>query len=285
MPKCREFRRVLFRSGSSNGLPEWLHARAARRWRGHNRVSSAWSLRSRRGRSTSPAGWSGGAGGTLPAACGSLRGRVRWRGATFFQPQTHLPQTHLNFSTSHSRSGSSRVDSLPTTALRNGDFSGVTLQGQPVTIYDPLSGSPFPGNMIPKWRFNPVSVALLQYYPQPTFGGLVQNYAIDPSNPSNRNSFAVRLSGAINNKDRLNINQQFSFNSSNSEQLLGFKDTSSGYGMSSTVGWTHSFKPRFNNSANLAFSRNISKGTPYFAYTTNVAGQMGVGGKPPTPPA
>jgi len=70
----------------------FMHAR--RRWRGHNRVSSAWSLRSRRGRSTSPAGWSGGAQGTLPAAGGSLRGRVRWRGVTFFQPQTHLPQ-HL----------------------------------------------------------------------------------------------------------------------------------------------------------------------------------------------
>jgi hypothetical protein len=75
-------------------------------------------------------------------------------------------------------------------------------------------------------------------------------------------------------KDRLNFNQQFSFNGSTNQQPFGFEDTSSGYGLSSTVGWTHSFKPRFNNSASIAFSRNISKGTPYFAYKDNVASNL-----------
>lgn len=67
------------------------------------------------------------------------------------------------------------------------------------------------------------------------------------------------------NKDSINFNVQYQANHSTSEQLFGFKDTSGGYGMSATSGWSHSFKPRFNNNASFAFSRNISRSTPFFA--------------------
>lgn len=57
---------------------------------------------------------------------------------------------------------------MPTTAMRNGDFSGVTNSaGQPVIIYDPLTRQPFPGNRIPANRINPVSAAMMQYLPLP----------------------------------------------------------------------------------------------------------------------
>ena len=39
---------------------------------------------------------------------------------------------------------------MPTAAMRRGDFSGVTnAAGQPVTIYNPVTGLPFPNNQIP----------------------------------------------------------------------------------------------------------------------------------------
>ena len=85
------------------------------------------------------------------------------------------------------------------------------------------------------------------------------------------------------NKDSINFNVQYSGNDSTSEQLFGFKDTSSGYGMSATAGWSHSFKPRFNNNASLAFSRNISKGTPFFAYKSNIEGELGIAGTDQSP--
>lgn len=50
---------------------------------------------------------------------------------------------------------------LPTTAMRNGDFSSV----RPIT--DPLTRMPFPGNQIPASRISPVTRALLQYIPDP----------------------------------------------------------------------------------------------------------------------
>src|SRR5581483_10080445 len=53
---------------------------------------------------------------------------------------------------------------FPTQAARNGDFSGLTnTAGQAVTIYDPLTHLPFPGNIIPANRINPVTAAMLKY--------------------------------------------------------------------------------------------------------------------------
>src|SRR6185369_1643436 len=97
------------------------------------------------------------------------------------------------------------------------------------------------------------------------FDNIVQNYSIAPSTPANNHSVGFRLSGAVTTKDRLNFNQQYNGNISESVTLCGFQDTSSGYGLSSSAGGSHSFRPRFNNSLNVSFSRNINKGTPYFA--------------------
>ena len=57
---------------------------------------------------------------------------------------------------------------MPTAAERAGDFSALTTgSGQRVTIYDPLTRLPFPGNIIPSNRINPVSAAMLKYLPLP----------------------------------------------------------------------------------------------------------------------
>ena len=57
---------------------------------------------------------------------------------------------------------------FPTAAMRSGDFSALTnATGQPVIIYDPLTGQPFPGNRIPAGRINPVAANMLRYLPIP----------------------------------------------------------------------------------------------------------------------
>lgn len=57
---------------------------------------------------------------------------------------------------------------MPTSAERRGDFSQTTnTAGQPVVIYDPLTGQPFQGNQIPANRINPVAAAMLKYLPPP----------------------------------------------------------------------------------------------------------------------
>jgi hypothetical protein len=185
---------------------------------------------------------------------------------------------YLTLQGSWNHSASDRVGTLPTPAERAGDFSQATIRNAPITIFDPSGAGPFPGNIIPAARMNSASLGLLKYFPLPTSDIALQNYSIGISQPSYSNAVGVRLSGSVSNKDRLNFNTQYSGNHSHSQQLFGFVDTASGYGLSATAGWTHSFKPRFNNSANFSFSRSIAKSTPFFAYTENVAAALGITG-------
>lgn len=58
--------------------------------------------------------------------------------------------------------GNGRNDTrTPTEAQRRGDFSGLP------TITDPLTGLPFPGNIIPSNRLDPIAVQLAQKFPLP----------------------------------------------------------------------------------------------------------------------
>jgi trimeric autotransporter adhesin len=177
-----------------------------------------------------------------------------------------------------SRNPFEQVSSVPTAAERMGNFSGVN-----TTIYDPMSGAPFPGNTIPLTRLNSASVGLLQYFPPPTLAGIVQNYQIVASTPNNNNNVGIRLNAPLNNKDRINFNVQYQNRNSVAEQLFGFRDPSEGYGVSAAAGWSHSFAPRFNNSATVTFSRNDNTTTPYFANTDNVAAVLGITGTSQTP--
>ena len=185
---------------------------------------------------------------------------------------------YLTLQGNWNHSASDRVGTLPDEAERTGDFSQATIRNAPITIFDPQSGSPFPGNIIPSSRINSASLGLLNYFPLPNSPLALNNYSIGISQPSYSHAIGMRLSGSVTNKDRLNFNQQYSGNNSHSEQLFGFTDTASGYGLSLSAGWSHSFKPRFNNSVNFAFSRSVAKSTPYFAYTDNVAEELGITG-------
>jgi hypothetical protein len=87
---------------------------------------------------------------------------------------------------------------VPTLLQRQGDFSQTfNAQGQPITIYDPLTTqqigntfvrSPFPGNIIPADRINPIAAKLLSMDPVPnyTYNSVtnVNNYFI-ANNPGN----------------------------------------------------------------------------------------------------
>jgi hypothetical protein len=188
---------------------------------------------------------------------------LNWQRASFY----------FTYQGTQSRNPYSQVSSVPTAAERGGDFSGI-----PNIIYDPLNATPFPNNMIPVSRFNSASVGLLEYFPSPSYSGLVQNYRNVTSTPNNNNNVGVRLNAPLTNKDRLTFNIQYQNRDANTEQLFGFRDSTTGYGLSAAAGWSHSFGRRFNNSANLTFSRNVTIGDPYFAFSTDVAAELGIAG-------
>ncbi|MBM3748193.1 MAG: hypothetical protein FJW34_20615, partial [Acidobacteria bacterium] len=65
-----------------------------------------------------------------------------------------------------------RYVTVPTAAQRRGDFSLTNeADGSLVTIRDPLSAAPFPGNQIPAGRQSADGAKILNFYPQPNFTG------------------------------------------------------------------------------------------------------------------
>lgn len=61
---------------------------------------------------------------------------------------------------------------VPTAAERKGDFFLThEANGQRVTIKDPTTGNPFPGNQIPSTRWNGWGEKILNFYPLPNFSG------------------------------------------------------------------------------------------------------------------
>jgi hypothetical protein len=185
-------------------------------------------------------------------------------------------QFTVTFATTLGRNGSSMLGSVPTAAERGGDFSQAG--ANPPVVYDPLNGAPFPNNTIPSTRFNSASLGLLNYFPNPTFPGIVQNYSFVITNPSTSRSVGVRFNAPLNNKDRLNFNFQRQTSDSKTHQLFGFLDSSNSSSFSFSTGWSHSFAARLNNSATISTSRSVSQSTPFFANTANIAAQLGITG-------
>jgi hypothetical protein len=80
--------------------------------------------------------------------------------------------------------------SVPSVAMRNGDFSQIS-----TVLRDPLTNAPFPGNVIPRNRMSSVSLGLLDYYPapnQPT-SSLANNYLAVNQNSTDKNQFTTRI--------------------------------------------------------------------------------------------
>jgi hypothetical protein len=98
--------------------------------------------------------------------------------------------------------------SVPTAAFRQGDFSELldpSLSGLPATIQiiDPMTGLPFPGNIIPSDRLNPVAVKYLDAYPNPNYGNgrVQQNYLAQRIQRQHYNDFDIRTDWNISTRD------------------------------------------------------------------------------------
>ncbi len=81
---------------------------------------------------------------------------------------------HLSFDWFRQNQAQNAIGTVPTQAMKGGDFSNfVDSSGNLIPIYDPQTGQPFPGNMIPQSRFSPLAVSLIPSIPNPDRTGLV----------------------------------------------------------------------------------------------------------------
>jgi hypothetical protein len=158
--------------------------------------------------------------------------------------------------------------SVPTQAMRNGDFSGVLGSqvgtdslGRPIytnEIFDPSTSrpdptnpanvirDPFPGNVIPTSRLNPTSQLVLQkYYPLPNLNvgpTVLPNYQFTGGNITDSDQTGIRIDQSFNENNTLFGR----YNRSNAtlsrpESLPTYQQSLVNYAQVFALGYTHLF--------------------------------------------
>jgi len=97
-----------------------------------------------------------------------------------------------NFEGFRERRLSRQLYSVPSGKMRNGDFSELLPSTR---IYDPITRTPFEGNVIRPERFDPLSIKLLEFYPPPNLNtGLVDyNYEATQNRIVDKDQFVQRI--------------------------------------------------------------------------------------------
>jgi hypothetical protein len=121
--------------------------------------------------------------------------------------------------------------SVPTPEMLNGDYSKLAdTQGRPVTIFDPATGrdvkgvwtrDPFPGNIVPGGRINPIAKNILAYMPAPNI--VTPGAAYSQNNYYVQGDASAQLDAFYNFTTKLdqNIgNQRFFFRHANNRRQL-----------------------------------------------------------------
>ena len=185
---------------------------------------------------------------------------------------------NLTYSFGRTRNGTTQTTTMPSLLERTGDFSqSIGAQG-PVTIYDPLTGSPFPGNIIPTNRINPAALGLLKYYPAPNAPGYKQNYQAPITTSQNSDNVNTRVNQTINPKNRLNGGLSYQGSNNLNPNIFGFLDNGDGRSLNANVAWGHNFTTRLINNLRYTFSRSRNQTNPFFAFRENVAAELGING-------
>jgi hypothetical protein len=96
-------------------------------------------------------------------------------------------------------------NTIPTPLMLGGDFSEL-LPG--TKIYDPATyvastgnRDPFPGNIIPKSRFDPIGAKVANFYPAPNKPGITRNFLYNPPNVTDRDHYDIKIDHTISPKD------------------------------------------------------------------------------------
>ena len=143
-----------------------------------------------------------------------------------------------------------------TPEMRRGDFSAVS-----GTITDPLSGNPFPNNMIPASRLNPVSVDLInQYMPLPNVAGSV-NFAGVTTNIVDINQGIARIDHSFSARDQVFVHYIYSARDfPNSELNPNFFYNATFPNESLAAQHVHTFSPTLVNELRFGWHKgNIQK--------------------------
>ena len=178
--------------------------------------------------------------------------------------------------------GGTSSEYVPTAANLNGDFSAYLSASNPAnplgkatSIVDPLTGNPFPGNLIPTSRFDPASVAFTKYLPVGVSSGLTY-YALPTI--QDFDEATVRVDHNISTKDHLSGRYFFDrFYNTGFLSLQNYPAQSSNAVIDAhnfMFNETHVFTPNFLSDFHASVIREVSERGP--AAGSIDVGQLGV---------
>jgi hypothetical protein len=110
------------------------------------------------------------------------------------------------------KQGATYLSTVPSELMRQGNFSEINR-----VIYDNLTGQPFPGNVIPQDRFDPVARNILnQLYPAPNTAGTrgatgqpINNYLINPTLERQDNQFDGKIDHKLSDNNRFFVRYSY----------------------------------------------------------------------------
>jgi hypothetical protein len=174
-------------------------------------------------------------------------------------------------------------DNVPTDQQKLGDFSQTkTLAGALIQIYDPLttvadptkaSGygrMPFPGNIIPGNRIDPIAKTLLSYYPEPSLPGVINNYSNTVPAITGSSKYFTRADQNFGDRNRLFFRFGYQVSPQNSPYTnVAFPgEGTNGGGNQKTVSYvyglsdTETFSPTLIGEFRLGYTRSKIQLTP-----------------------
>jgi hypothetical protein len=189
----------------------------------------------------------------------------------------HGPTFFVAYVWTRDRTAEAESGLVPTAAERTGDLSGLLNPlGQPVVVFNPATGQPYPGNVVP---VSPQALALLQLYPSPDIAGnSLYNYQVPILNSSHQDALQSRLDQTLGHKDELYGSFNFQSTRAGGTNLFAFTDTTDTLGINTNINWSHRFSQRLFVYGGYHFSRLRTNIVPYFENRRNVSSEAGISG-------
>jgi hypothetical protein len=185
------------------------------------------------------------------------------------------------------RQNSQALYTLPTAVEEAGNLGAL-----PATIYDPATGgatgstkTPFPGNVIPSSRIDPISQKFMNYYAAASLPTTTNNYPLFVNSPVNRDGFTLRMDFVESSKSQWTGRYSWGVEDQSSNGLggLGSKVLT---GYEQYLGSnTRTITPSLVNEVRYGYSRLFNSIGTLSAFSNNVVAALGVPGLQPGLPA
>jgi len=182
----------------------------------------------------------------------------------------------------------SYLSTVPTAAMKTGDFSAIKY-----ALYDPTTKAPFAGNIIPSSRFDAAAANILnQLYPTANLSGKtasngqqINNYLYNPSTIRNDNQYDIRVDFQPSEKNLAFVRYSYEGTQNDQPSTLPHGDATvtSGAANSNILAQslafndTYTLTQRLLNEFRIGYSRFSLHGTP-IDYGKNLATQVGIPG-------